>query len=726
VLTIAFGSWKDALFVGILISNIAIGSFQEIRSKRALDRLASLVMPEAVVVRDGVDRRVSVSGVVVGDLVRLAAGDQVVADGTVVSAEALALDEANLTGESEPAVRGPGEPVWSGSFAVEGAALFEATAVGPESRAARLTATARAFRHPRSPLERANDRLLLWLLALALPLTVGLTVSVFTRVDSSGARVQALTAGIVNLVPEGLILLISLTAAVSAFKVAQRGVLAQQLNAVESLASVDVVCTDKTGTLTEPTLRVVGLLPAVGMDEEALARELARYAVSAPSPNATLRAIADAGLAAVEGRRVVGQVPFSSRRRWSALDLGEERLVLGAPERFASVDPALVARARQEASGGRRVLALGRTDAPLPPAGSGPRFPDGVRALGLVLLAERLRPNAAETVAFFAAEEVELKVLSGDAPATAGAIARDAGVPGSAPALDGEALPPQPAALREAVLSAPAVGRISPEGKRAVVDALAAGGRYVAMVGDGVNDVPALKQARLAIAQGSGTQMARSVADLVLVRDDFAVVPGMVAEGRQILRNIQRVAQLFVTKSVFAAVLGLAVAIPTATFPLLPRQFTLAAAVTIGIPAFVLALAPSSGPWRPERFLPSVARFAIPAGLTIGIGIAAGYLLARYGFELGLVRSRSVATGIVVVCGLAVVMRLEGEGGRRRLAVGGLCAAMALLFGLALAVPFLRHFYELSTPTGESVAAWALGVVLGVGGMLGALRLLRL
>ena len=726
MLTIAFGSWKDALFVGILISNIAIGSFQEIRSKRALDRLASLVMPEAVVVRDGVDRRVSVSGVVVGDLVRLAAGDQVVADGTVVSAEALALDEANLTGESEPAVRGPGEPVWSGSFAVEGAALFEATAVGPESRAARLTATARAFRHPRSPLERANDRLLLWLLALALPLTVGLTVSVFTRVDSSGARVQALTAGIVNLVPEGLILLISLTAAVSAFKVAQRGVLAQQLNAVESLASVDVVCTDKTGTLTEPTLRVVGLVPPVGVDEEALARELARYAVSAPSPNATLRAIADAGLAAVEGRRVVGQVPFSSRRRWSALDLGEERLVLGAPERFASVDPALVARARQEASGGRRVLALGRTDAPLPPAGSGPRFPDGVRALGLVLLAERLRPNAAETVAFFAAEEVELKVLSGDAPATAGAIARDAGVPGSAPALDGEALPPQPAALREAVLSAPAVGRISPEGKRAVVDALGAGGRYVAMVGDGVNDVPALKQARLAIAQGSGTQMARSVADLVLVRDDFAVVPGMVAEGRQILRNIQRVAQLFVTKSVFAAVLVLAVAIPTATFPLLPRQFTLASTVTIGIPAFVLALAPSSGPWRPERFLQSVARFAIPAGVAIGIGIAAGYLLARYGFDLGLSRSRTVATGIVVACGLAVVMRLESETGQRRLAVGGLCAAMAVLFLLALFVPFLRDFYELSTPTGEAIVAWAVGVALGVGGMLGALRLLRL
>jgi len=623
-------------------------------------------------------------------------------------------------------VREPGEPVWSGSFAVEGAALFEATAVGPESRAARLATTARAFRHPRSPLERANDRLLLWLLALSLPLTVGLTVSVLIRVESSGARVEALTAGIVNLVPEGLILLISLTAAVSAFKIAQRGVLAQQLNAVESLASVDVVCTDKTGTLTEPTLRVVGLVPAGGVDEETLAVALAEYAAGSQSRNATLQAIADAGLAVVEERRVVGQVPFSSRRRWSALDLGDIRLVLGAPERFAIADSALVEQARTEAGGGRRVLALGRSEAPLPRRGLKPSFPDDVRALGLVVLAERLRPNAAGTVAFFAAEDVELKVLSGDAPATVGAIARDAGVPGAAPALDGETLPSDWAELREAVLAAPAVGRISPEGKRAVVEALTAAGRYVAMVGDGVNDVPALKQARLAIVQGSGAQMARSVADLVLVRDDFAVVPGMVAEGRQILRNIQRVAQLFVTKSVFAAVLVLAVAIPTATFPLLPRQFTLASTVTIGIPAFVLALAPSSGPWRPERFLQSVARFAIPAGVAIGIGIAAGYLLARYGFDLGLSRSRTVATGIVVACGLAVVMRLESETGQRRLAVGGLCAAMAVLFLLALFVPFLRDFYELSTPTGEAIVAWAVGVALGVGGMLGALRLLRL
>jgi magnesium-transporting ATPase (P-type) len=244
------------------------------------------------------------------------------------------------------------------------------------------------------------------------------------------------------------------------------------------------------------------------------------------------------------------------------------------------------------------------------------------------------------------------------------------------------------------------------------------------MVGDGVNDVPALKEARLAIAQGSGAQIARSVADLVLVQDDFAAVPGMVEEGRQILRNIQRVARLFVTKTVFVAVVGLAVGIPTATYPLLPRQFTIASTVTIGIPAFLLALAPSSGPWRPERFLQSVARFAIPAGVAIGIGIVAGYLIARYGFNLDLAHSRTVATGIVVVCGLAVVLRLEQSRGRRRLALAGLCAVMLALFALALVIPFLRDFYELTTPTGESVAAWAIGTVIGVGGMLGALHLL--
>ena len=411
-------------------------------------------------------------------------------------------------------------------------------------------------------------------------------------------------------------------------------------------------------------------------------------------------------------------MPFSSRRRWSGLDLGDERLVLGAPERFAGADADLDAKAREEAAAGRRVLALGRTDAPLPESAPDAPFPDGVRPLGVVIVAERLRPNAADTVTFFADQDVVLKVLSGDAPSTVGAIARDAGVPGDADALDGEHLPEDATELREAVMAAPAVGRISPDGKRQVVDSLTQDGRYVGMVGDGVNDVPALKDARLAIAQGSGAQMARSVADLVLVKGDFAVVPGMVAEGRQILRNIQRVARLFVTKSMFCGVMVVAVGITTATFPLLPRQFTLASTVTIGIPAFLLALLPSAGPWRPDRFLRTVVRFAVPVGIAAGIGIVAAYLLARYSFDVGLAHARTVATATVVVCGLVVVIMLEREGGRGQGLVYGLCAAMALLFVLADAVPFARNFFELETPTGDMVVAWAIGSAVGVAGML--------
>ena len=357
---------------------------------------------------------------------------------------------------------------------------------------------------------------------------------------------------------------------------------------------MDVVCTDKTGTLTEPALRVAGLVPPLEIDEATLAQAMASYAASAPLSQSDSAGDQDAPWRSTRRpRRRAGALLVAPALECARL--GRLAPGTGAPERFVVVDPALVERARGEASAGRRVLALGRFTSPLTAGDPEPRFPVDVEALGLVLLAERLRPNAAETVAFFAAQDVELMVLSGDAPATVGAIARDAGVPGSAPALDGEALPSS-RALREAVLSAPAVGRIAPEGKRAVVEALDEAGRYVAMVGDGVNDVPALKQARLAIAQGSGTQMARSVADLVLVRNDLGVVPGMVAEGRQILRNIQRVAQLFVTKSVFVAVVG------RRRFH---RQLPAPSATVHAAPghdrhlAFVLALARSHGPVAP-------------------------------------------------------------------------------------------------------------------------------
>ena len=724
--TLVFGNPKDALFLGILIANTAIGTAQEVRAKRALDRLAAVVAPTATVVRDGRPREVAIAEVVAGDMVRVHSGDQVVADGTLLHSDGLALDESIVTGESEPVLRHEGEAVLSGSFAVEGEGTFEATAVGPDSHAAKVAATARAFRHPRSPLEKAMDRLLIILVGLMVPLGVALGVSLAVRDASQARAVETLTAAIVNIVPEGLILLVSLTAAVSAAKMARRGVLAQQLNAIESLASVSVMCTDKTGTLTEASLRVVALIPADGTGEDNLARALGRFAASAPARNATLAAVHAAQLAGDGAApEPTAQVPFSSRRRWSALELDGDRLVLGAPEALLLRDDALARRAAEEAAGGRRVLALAAAAAPLPPPAPDAPLPSPLYPLGIVVLAERLRDNAVETVAFFSAEDVALKVLSGDSPATVGAIARDTGIPARSQALDGGALPESDEALLEAARAAPAIGRISPDDKSRVVRVLAEAGEYVGMLGDGVNDVPALKQARLAIAQGSGTQMARSVSDLVLVSGDFGEVPRMVHEGRQILRNIQRVARLFVTKALFTAFMLITIAIPSGIFPLLPRQFTLTSSLTIGIPAFFLALAPSSGPWRPEGFLKAIARFSLPAGLATGIGILAGYLLARHAFDATLTQARTVTVATVVTAGLAIVIVLEDEPGRRRLAVSGLCAVMALGLVLVCTLPVARRFFALAPATGSMVAAWAIGSALMLVLLAVALRVVR-
>ena len=724
--TLAFGHAKDALFLGVLVANVVIGTFQEIRAKRALDRLAALVAPHASVVRDGTPREVPVDEVVVGDRVRVMAGDQVVADGTLVQSEGLALDESNLTGESEPVLRDVGDQVLSGSFVVEGAGAFAATAVGADSRAAQLAATARAFRHPRSPLERSMDRLLIVLVAVMAPLGIALGVSLAIRGVSRAQATETLTAAVVNIVPEGLILLVSLTAAVSAAKIARRGVLAQQLNAIESLASVSVMCTDKTGTLTEAALRVVALIPGDGVTEHELETMFGRYAASSSARNSTLQAIHDADLTGdASAVTPSAQVPFSSRRRWSALQLGSDRLVLGAPEALLELDGTLRQRAVGEAASGRRVLALASATGPLPPAAPDAPLPDGLRPLGIVVLAERLRDSADETVAFFTSERVALKVRSGDNPTTVGAIARDAGIPAQSDALDGETLPDTDAGLLDAVRAAPAIGRISPEDKARVVRVLTDAGEYVGMLGDGINDVPALKQARLAIAQGTGTQMARSVSDLVLVSGEFSEVPQMVHEGRQILRNIQRVARLFIAKATFTAFLLITVALTTGIFPLLPRQFTLTSSLTIGVPAFFLALAPSAGPWRTDGFLRAVAKFSLPAGLAAGIGILTAYLLARHAAGATLEQARTVTTGTVVTAGLAIVIALEDEPGRRRYAVIGLCALMAIAFVLVYVIPAGHNFFDLADPTSGMIATWAAGSAVVVVLLTAALRVVR-
>jgi cation-transporting ATPase E len=704
VLTLAFGDWRDALFLLVVVANSLIGIVQEVRAKRTLDRLALLVAPTATVIRDGRDAEMTPDELVEGDLVALGPGDQLVADGRIEGADGLRLDESILTGESRPVARRPGEDVRSGAFVTEGAARMTVTAVGADRYAERLLGQARAFRHPRSPLERAINRLLLVLVVAVVALGGLLAFALGHRNAGTRDAVATATAGVVSLIPEGLVLLMGLTFAVGALRMARRGVLAQQLNAIESLAAADVICLDKTGTLTESALHVHGVRPAAGVAEEELARLAGAFAAATTARNLTADALAH-DLPAPDGERGEQVVPFSSSRRFSAVRTGDGALLaLGAPERFAL--GALADVATDEAHAGRRVVALGRID-------DGDAAPERASVLGLIVLSERLRPDARATVGFLRSESVELKVLSGDAPATVAAIAGDAGVELRG-VCAGDDLPEDAAALREAMRGISVVGRISPEGKRAVIEALRDDGKHVVMVGDGVNDVPALKAARLAIAQGTGAQMARSVADLVLVRGEFGAVPALVHEGRQMLRNLQRVARLYVTKSAFAAFLILLIGTTSTAYPLLPRHFTIAATLTVGIPTFFLALAPSSGPWASTGFVRAVARFAVPAGVMVGVGVLACYLFALHDLDLSVEAARTTATTALVAAGLYLVLVLEASGHRRRVAVVALCAAMAALYALALALPSARTFFDLASPTAAILGGAAGGAAVAI------------
>ncbi len=709
LLTLVFSDWRDALFLGIILTNTGIGIWQELRTKRKLDELAALIAPQATVVREGKPRLLHVSEVVVGDLVRLGPGDQVIADGPLLASIALYLDESILTGETEAIERSVGNEVRSGSFVVEGTGSFEVAAVGGESYAERIAGTAREFRHQRSPLERAINRLLYVLLAVMVPLGVMLIVALGKQDVPVGDAVDTAVAGMVTLIPEGLVLLVSVTYAAAALRMARAGALSQQLSAIESFASVDTICVDKTGTLTEPSLRVVALLPAAGATEQGLGEALGRFAASSEEQNLTLAALAAALPAPAEPADEA--IPFLSRRRWSGMRIGGVRYVLGAPELFPLGDLASPAAAHQKA--GRRVVGFGITTTHFPDDRD--VGPPPLRALGLVVLAEGLRPDTRETVEYLVEQGVEIIVLSGDAVETVGSIATDAGIPARGPPLDGEALPAGDAELDSLVPALSVVGRISPEDKRRVVESFRRCGRYVAMVGDGVNDVPALKASRLSIAQGSGTQMAKAVADVVLVNGDFSAIPGMVDEGRRILRNIRRVTKLFVTKSVFAAFLIVAIGITPAEYPLLPRHLTIVGALTVGIPAFFLALAPSEGPWRTDGFLRDVGRFSVPAGVAAGLGVTTAYLISLNVFDLGLLQSRTAATSTLIVVGLYLVLALEATSTRRARLVGILCASLLAAYVAVLLVPGLRRFFELAMPNPAALVLIAIGSAIAIG-----------
>ncbi|MEX2105693.1 MAG: HAD-IC family P-type ATPase [Solirubrobacterales bacterium] len=706
ILDLGLGLYADSIFGLIAVVNSYIGIRQELKAKATLDELAVLVAPHARVVRDGAVVELLANEVVPGDVVQIAPGDQLVADGEMIASRGMTLDESLLTGEADGIQKGVGDRVLSGSFCISGSGHYLVDAVREDSYAGRLAGEARAFRHPPSPLQEEVNRVIVACTYVMLPLAAILILTLKVRSVGIDEAAQTATAGLVTLIPEGLVLLMSVTFAVAAVRLARRDTLLQQISAAESLAAVDTICVDKTGTLTAGELRLAGVEFADGVDPAAGAAALGRFAASAGDRNRTLETIAERYPGKAE--KVSAEVPFSSEWKWSGLALanggaGASTYVLGAPDILAeagslALPPGLARKLEEETAAGRRVVAFGESRGALPADPAAAAAPQ-LAPLALVVLEETLRPDAAETIAFMREQEVDLKLISGDAAATVIAVAFAVGVPRDAGVIEGPDLPEDPAELAEAALANTIFCRIKPEQKKALIGALVGAGRYVAMIGDGVNDVPALKRARMAVAMGSGAQVTKGVADVVLLKDEFLRLPEAVGEGRRIARNIHRLGRLYLTKTVYAAALILLVAVPGFAFPFLPRHLTLAALLTIGIPSFVLALAPSDGPLYRGRLLRALAAFAVPAGLATAIGSILSFFLVDTVAGASLEAGRTAATTTLIVLGLCFILLLERGPGREHIAIQSNMLAMVAGLGAGfagiLAIGPLRDFFDM-------------------------------
>ena len=687
---VVVGPLQDALFGFVLVANALIGIVQELRAKRTLDRLTVLTAPKARVVREGAEHDVAVGEVVLDDVLSLRAGDQVVVDGEVVQAGALEVDESLITGESDPVVKSEGDEVLSGSFVAAGSGAYRATRVGREAYAVSLAEEARRFTLTHSELRAAIDTILTVVTIAIVPTATLLFISQLRSHDNVRDALSASVAGTVAMVPEGLVLLTSLAFAVGVLRLAKRRVLVQELPAVEGLARIDVLCIDKTGTLTEGRLEV----ESVAVLERSLPHEsaLASLAAADPHPNATLAAIGERFADRPDDWSAGEVAPFSSARKWSAASFGSDGTwVLGAPDVLVDGDHGEVReRAEAAAATGSRVVLLARTDAGL----AGEELPSGLLPAALVILGDRPRPDAAETLRYFAEQDVTVKVISGDHPRTVAAIAGRLGLPESNDPVDARTMTEDPAELADLLESHSIFGRVTPRQKRDMVHALQSRGHVVAMTGDGVNDVLALKDADIGVAMGSGSAATRSVAQLVLLDSTFDALPPVVAEGRRVLGNIERTSGLYLTKTVYAMLISLAVGVAGLVFPFLPRHLTLVGSITIGIPSFFLALAPNAERARPG-FLRRVARFAVPAGALAAIATFLAYRLVdeQPGASLG--EARTTAVMVLTWIGLLVLSIVASPLTPRRLM---LVWSMAGLFLVALLVPTARTFFALDTP----------------------------
>jgi magnesium-transporting ATPase (P-type) len=706
---LVIGPWRDALFGGILVANTLVGIIQELRAKRSLDRLVVLSAPVAHVVRAAITVEIPVAAVVLDDVLEFRPGDQVIADGLVLTATNLELDEALVSGEAAPITKVPGDLTLSGSFVVAGSDRYRATGVGDAAFARKLASAAKRFKPAHSEL-RAGINLILrfvtWAIVVAAPLLLWSQMRAQPLLLPDALR--STVAGMVAMVPDGLVLLTSVALAVAVTRLGRRQALIQELPAVETLARVTTLCFDKTGTLTtgEAAVEVVEAL-----DNDAdVAGALGALAAADPLPNATLRAIAGRYPASA-GWNATHTAAFSSARKWGGAAFGQRgNWVLSAPDVLLADGrhAELLARANSRAGSGRRVLLLAHSGA-LPEHGP----PPDLTPAALVIMAEQLRPDAADTLAFFQRQEIALMVISGDNPETVAAVARQVGVVGADSPFDCRELPTDEAALAAVMESRTVFGRASPDGKRLMVAALQGRGHIVAMTGDGVNDVLALKQADIGIAMGSGSGAARAVAQLTLLDGNFASLPQVLAEGRRVIANVERLAVLFVTKTVYAAALTFIVGASGLIYPFLPRHMTLIGTLTIGIPAFFLALAPNAQRARPG-FIGHVLRIAAPAGLIAAGATLVAYAIALYGLDRSLEEARTLTTVVLLSMGLVVLAVFSRPATPLRFLMFG---CMSTTFAVVLTVPAARSFFAF-VPMPFTIWSVAAGTVIASSAIL--------
>lgn len=694
------GFWRDGLFVGVVLSNTVIGIAQELKARRELRRLEILNAPRARVRRDGITTEIDTEGIVIDDVIELHPGDQIVVDAEILAVVGLEVDESLLTGESDTVHKAPGDKVLSGSFVVAGTGWCRATHIGGSSYANQLTEQATTFKLARSELRSGINTILRWLIVIIPPACLLLLWSLIRTSDRWQEAVQGTVAAAVAMVPDGLVLLTSLAFVAGVIALARREALAKELATVELLARVDTLCLDKTGTITTGEISFAAVEPLGDHQMDWVQDATAAAAHSDPNPNPTLSAITSC-LIPPESWSVAGIEPFSSARKWAGTSFTNGWTIwIGAPEIvFDDGDTAALEIASTQASSGRRVLGVAAAETP------DPSHLDPARsAIGLVLLEDTVRPDAPEILGFFNAQGVDLRVISGDNIATVAAVAARAGVLGTDRVIDARTLPDDrdelAAVLPEVMENTVVFGRVTPHQKRAMVHALQRSGRTVAMTGDGVNDVLALKDADMGIAMGSGSPASRSAADLVLLDNRFATLPTVLAQGRKVISNIERVANLFVTKAVYAVLITAIIGLMSVPFPLLPRQLTLIGTFSIGVPGFFLALAPNDERSR-SGFLSRVLRFSLPAGVASGLAALGVYAVATADASVSLDEART-ATAITLLAMGLIVLVLVSRPLRWWKVI--LAAIMTICYTAVIVVGPLREFFEMTPPPATMIA----------------------